>query len=192
MSEKPRRSWRLPHEPRDQSFDECPQLAVEGRGERQPKRFVPPQTSQPGEDTHDRTRDRQGVRPRGAERADEATQGNIEDGLRERVGPATDEASIDAWAVAEKVDGPKREAHRNPGRPPGALERPKVANEEPEQRRVRVAVGGQPGHALDSPRALPQPLEVLAQSDEWRHDVEMIHPNELASPGVEEDQLARG
>ena len=117
---------------------------------------------------------------------------NIEDGVRERVGPATGEASIDAWAVAEKVDGPKREAHRNPGRPPGALERPQVANEEPEQRRVRVAVGGKPGHTLDSPRPLPQPLEVLAQADEWRHDVEMIHPNELAPPGVEEDELAQG
>ena len=72
-------------------------------------------------DTHDRTRDRQGVRPRGTELADEATQGNIEDGLRERIGTATGEASIDAWSVAEKVDGPKREAHRNPGRTPGAF-----------------------------------------------------------------------
>ncbi len=149
-------------------------------------------TSQPGENTHDRTRDRQGVRPRSAKRADEAAQCNIEDGLLERVGTPTGEASIDAWAVAEQVDGSKREAHRNPGRPPGALERPKVANEEPEQRRVRIAIGRQPGHTLDGPRPLPQSLEVLAQADEWRHDVEMIHPNELAPPGVEEDQLAQG
>ena len=141
MSEKARCSWGLPHEPRDQSFDERPHLAVERGGERQPKRFIPPQTSQSGEDTHDRTRDRQGVRPRGTERADEATQGNIEDSLRERIGTATGEASINAWSMAEKVDGSKREAHRNPGRPAGALERPKSANEDPEQRRVRVAVG---------------------------------------------------
>ena len=114
------------------------------------------------------------------------------DGLRERVGTAAGEASIDAWAVAEKVDGPKRKAHRDPGRPPGALERPKVANKEPEQRRVRIAIGRQPGHTLDGPRALPQPLEVLAHADEGRHDVEMVHPDELAPPGVEEDQLAQG
>jgi hypothetical protein len=152
----------VPHEPRDQSFDEHTHFAVEGGGERQPKRFVPPQTSQPGENTHDRTRDRQGVRTRSAERADEPTQHNIEDGLRERVGSATGEASIEAWAVAEKVDGPNREAHGNPSRPPGAFERPKVANEEPEQRRVRIAIGRQPGHTLDGPRPLPQPFEVLA------------------------------
>lgn len=192
MSEKPRRPWGLPNEPRDQSFDEHPHLAVEGRGERQPKRVVPPQTSQPGEDTHDRTRDRQGVRTRSAKRADEPTQSNVEDSLRERVDSATGEASIDAWAVAEKVDGPKREAHGNPGRPPGAFERPKVANEEPEQRRVRIAIGGQPSHTLEGPRPLSQPLEVLAQADEWRHDVEVVHPDELAPPGVEEDQLAQG
>ena len=132
MSEKPRRSWGLPHEPRDQSFDEHPHLAVEGRGERQPKRVVPPQTSQPGEHTYDPTRDRHGVRTRSTERTDEATQRNIEDGLRERIGTATGEASINAWSVAEKVDGPKRETHRNPGRPSGAVERPKNANEEPE------------------------------------------------------------
>ena len=141
MPEKARRSWGLPHEPRDQSFDERPHLAIEGGGERQPKRFVPPQTSQPGEDTDDRTRERQGVRTRRAESADEATQRYIEDSLRERIRSATSEASINAWSVAEKVDGPKREAHRNPGRTSGALERPKGANEEPEQRRVRVAVG---------------------------------------------------
>ena len=99
MPEKARRSWGLPHEPRDQSFDERPHLAIEGGGERQPKRFVPPQTSQPGEDTDDRTRERQGVRTRRAESADEATQSNIEDRLRERIRSATSETSINAWSA---------------------------------------------------------------------------------------------
>jgi hypothetical protein len=65
-------------------------------------------------------------------------------------------------------------------------------DEERVQRGMRVVLRGQAGHALHHPGRVPQALEVLAQSRERMHDVEVVQAQEVAAPGVEEHQLADG
>ena len=192
LGEKARRARRLAHEPRDQIPRRAPPSPRRGR------RRASAEALPPTAELVSRVRTPTAAPETGSasapgpqQRADEPARGDVEGGLGERVGRphATQRSMRGRWPRRSTARSAKHTATH--GRPPGALERAEAANEEPEQRRLRIAVGREPGHALDGPRPLPQPLEVLAHADEGRHDVEVVDPNQLAPPGVEEDQLAQ-
>ena len=92
--------------------------------------------------------------------------------------------------MAERFDTSHAEGDRHPRRRPRAVERAEAAEQQAEERDVPIALAGQPRHALDHPRRLPQPIQVLAHAVEGARDVEVVDPNQLASPAVEEDELA--
>src|SRR5207244_9078720 len=50
--------------------------------------------------------------------------------------------------------------------------------------------GGQSRHALDHPRRLGQPIQIVAYPVERAGDVEVIDADQLAAAAVEEDELA--
>jgi hypothetical protein len=66
------------------------------------------------------------------------------------------------------------------------------AEQQPVDGRVGIAIGRQPPHALGHPGGLTQPLQILADAGEGMDHIEVVDPDEIAAPGVEEHQLADG
>ena len=91
---------------------------------------------------------------------------------------AAHERRPSAGQRAEEIDRPKCEARRDPCRSLGPFQGAKAPDEEPEQRRVRVALGRETSHALDGPCTLAQPLEMLPHAHERRDDIEVVDPDE--------------
>src|SRR5881397_2941642 len=94
--------------------------------------------------------------------------------------------------MAEQVNRPEREAGGHALRPRPRIEGTETSQGEAEEGGLRIAIGGEPGEALDDPRPLSQPLQVLTHPNEGMHDVEVVHANQLAAARVEEDELPQG
>src|SRR4029453_10115307 len=88
--------------------------------------------------------------------------------------------------MAEQVNSPEREAGVHALRPGPRIEGTETSQGEAEEGGLRIAIGGEPGEALDDPRPLPQPLQGLHPPNE------VVPANQLAAARVEEDELAQG
>ena len=110
------------------------------------------------ERAHQRPRTAAARRPPGRHAgADEPARRHVEGGVRERVGrPQPTQRSI-RGPMAEQVDGPQ--ARSTPTRARGGRARSRArerAHDQAVERRVGIALGGQPSHALEHPRAAPE------------------------------------
>src|SRR5437867_6873453 len=94
--------------------------------------------------------------------------------------------------MAEQVNGPERKTSGHALRPGPRIEGTETPQGEAEEGGLRIAIGGEPGEALDDPRPLPQPLQVLTHPNEGMHDVKVVHANQVAAARVEEDELPQG
>src|SRR5215813_12985231 len=192
LGEEARGARQRADEPAHHAFHGGGQLRVEVRGERQPDALVPTERPEPLEEAHRRSREIEGIGAPAAVRAQEPARQDVEPRTRERIQAAAVDAAVDAWPMPEEIHGAEAEATRHPLRPRPALQRAEAPQHEAEEGRLRIAIGGKAGEALHHPRTLSQPLQVLAHAHEGMHDVEVVHPHELAAARVEEDELAQG
>ncbi len=179
------------HEPRHQALQHRDQLRVEIRGQVEPERFLPGERAEPRQGAQERARERHRVGPRPAARADEPARGHVEGRVGERGGPPAGHAAVEPRAMAEQVHRPQAEADRDPRGAPGQLQRGERPDQQREEGRMGIAIGGEARHHLHRPRALAEALQVLAHPDERAHDVEVVHLDQLAPPAVEEHHLAQ-
>src|SRR5205807_10458558 len=109
--------------------------------------------------------------------------------LRKRVRTVTADADVEPGPVAERFDAPDAEAEGGAGGPPRCLDGAQAAHQEAVQGTVAVLLGGEPGHALDDPRRVPEPVEVVADPAERMHDVEVVDAEQVALAGIEEHEF---
>ena len=100
-----------------------------------------------------RAGERHRVGPRPAARTDEPARGHVEGRVGERGGPAAGHAAVDPRAMAEQIHRPQPEADRDPRGTAGHLQRGERPDQQGEERRMRITVGGQARHHLHRPRA---------------------------------------
>jgi hypothetical protein len=93
--------------------------------------------------------------------------------------------------VAEEIYRSHREAGRYPHWARRRLERPQGTHEEPKECRVGIAIRTESNDAFQHPSTAAEPIQVFAKCREGMDDIEMIHADELATAGVEEDQLTQ-
>lgn len=180
----------MPHQPHDLGFEGAGHFAFERARDGSVERFGPAQGPKPAEPP-DRWRGEGDPVPTGrrARGAQESPHGEIQAG-RPGERPAAPETPVQAETVTQELNGPERKAERGSRGPGRRLERAQRADQEPVERRVRIAIGGELIQALNHPRPLPQSLQVLAHPDEGVHDVEVVHLDQPASLGLEEEKLS--
>ena len=93
--------------------------------------------------------------------------------------------------MAEEVDQPHAEDHGDPAWRHARLEALEATHEESVHGHVWIPLAREAADALGHPRALAQALEVAPDTIERPHDVEVIDPDEVAPPRVEENELAQ-
>ena len=96
--------------------------------------------------------------------ADEAAGRHVEGGGAEGIGTTATRAAIHLRVMAEKIDGAGGEADGAPRRTRRGVERTQSPDEQAIESRLRVAVGGETGHALDGPRPASEALQLLRES----------------------------
>ncbi len=160
--------------------------------QREPERVVPPELAESLEGPHGGGREGNRVGAGPAAAADETAGLHVEAGLREGIGPTAGRAPVDPGTMTEQIHGARGEADGDPADAGRGLERPQRSHQEPEERLVRVPVGGEPDDALDRPGGAAEPFQLGAETHEGMEDVEVIDAHEVAPAGVEEDQLAQG
>ena len=107
--------------------------------------LLPSHPAHPRQHPHRGTGQRYRRAARRAGRAHQAARLGIQRRARKREGPAAFHAPIETRAVAEEVHCPQSEADGHALRCDHRLQGTQAADQQPEQRRMRVAVGGEPG-----------------------------------------------
>src|SRR5712691_3323017 len=160
--------------------------------ERRPDRLLPAQGAQSLQAGHRDGRDRDPGRGLAlAPLADEPAAVEIKVWPSERIRAAAADAGIEPRTVAEEIHAPHAEADGHPGGPRRCLDATKAPHQEPVQGGVAVVIRGEPPDALDDPRPLREPLQVLPDAAERVHDVEVVDAEEVAPTGVEKHEVAQ-
>ena len=84
--------------------------------------------------------------------------------------------------MAEEVEEPEREGELDAGRRRARVERAESPEQQREAERLRVALGREPRHRLDHPRALAEALEIVAEPPKRLPDVEVIELHQARAP----------
>jgi hypothetical protein len=84
--------------------------------------------------------------------------------------------------VAEQIHRAQREAAGDPLGPSARVERAEAPERQAEEGGLGIAIRREPRQALDDPRPLPQPLEVLAHPHEGMDDVEVVDATSSLRP----------
>src|SRR5262249_57423373 len=86
---------------------------------------------------------------------------DVESSVGDRVGAPALDAAIEPRPVAEQIHRSQREAAGDALGTRARVERAEAPERQAEEGRLGIAIRREPRQALDDPRPLPQPLEVL-------------------------------